>query len=93
MLAGTGTGKTFIIADLMRMLWDIQWHEGKTFSHIPLLYVTKNTILEQTNRVFKKWYNLKPNIDFDVINIEMLRSTAGQYWVKEEKYIERGNIS
>lgn len=89
-VSATGTGKTFVAADIIRKAFDRNWHEGKTFSHVPYLYITKSSILMQTNRVFENFFNLKPNIDFSVINIEQLRSKEGRYWVKEEVKIKGG---
>lgn len=86
----TGCGKTFIVADVLRMLEDIKFYENKTHSYMPMLYITKATILTQTHRVFQKYFNLKPNVDVEITNIETLRSTSGQYWLSEEKYIDKG---
>lgn len=88
-LSGTGTGKTWMAGALVRRLEDIQYHENKTWSHIPYLYVTRSTIVEQTERVLKRDFDLTVE-QMEVINIEQLRSKAGQYWVKEELYIEGG---
>jgi hypothetical protein len=90
LLSGTGTGKSFMLAGLVRRLMDAEYEVNKTFSHIPYLYVGKTTILEQIGRVFRNNYNIIPNVDVEVINIEMLRSTAGQFWVKNEVKIQGG---
>lgn len=89
-LSGTGTGKTFIVGIIDRWLIDHNYHEGKTWSHIPRLYITKTTVVEQTRRVFKKKFNIEPNVDTEIINIEMLRSKAGQLWVTEKMKVEQG---
>lgn len=90
LLSGTGTGKTFIIAALDEWLKALDWHEGRTWSHIPRLYVTKTTVVEQASRVFKNFFGIEPNVDTEIINIEQLRSSAGQLWVKEEVKIQNG---
>lgn len=90
LLSGTGTGKTFIIAALDEWLKSLNWHEGRTWSHIPRLYVTKTTVVEQASRVFKNFFGIEPNVDTEIINIEQLRSSAGQLWVKEEIKIQSG---
>lgn len=90
LLAGTGTGKTYMVAGTERRLLDLEYHNGKTFSHMPYLYVTKTTILEQTKRVFSNLYKINPLEDIEIINIEQLRSKAGQFWVKEEVRIVDG---
>jgi len=88
-LAGTGTGKTGIVGDLIRHFIDTEFHEGRTFSHIPYVYVTKASIVTQTSRVLKNAFNI--DVDMcEVINIEMLRSRAGQYWLKEEVTLDEG---
>ena len=84
LLSGTGTGKSYMLAGLVRRLMDINYEHMKTFSHIPYLYIGKTTILPQISRVFKAGYNINPNVDVEVINIEQLRSGAGEFWVKNE---------
>lgn len=81
LLAGTGTGKTYIMGALLRRLVDISWEKGKTFGPTPYLYVTKVTVVEQTKRVLKDSFGLTVRDGVEVINIEQLRSTAGQFWV------------
>ena len=89
-LAPTGTGKTFLTYGLVRRLLDCEYHEGKTWSHIPYLVLTKSTIVEQHKRVCEKFFNIHPAGDIEVTNIEALRSKAGQLWIKEELKIENG---
>ena len=91
LLAPTGVGKTFDAAALLRRLLDCNYHEGKTYSHIPYLYITKSTIIEQTVRVFENKFNIQANVDVEVINIEQLRAKAGQLWVQEKVKIVGGN--
>lgn len=88
-LSSTGTGKTFMTADLVRHLEDVSFHENKTWSHIPYLYITRATVVEQTQRVFKKFFNLGVE-QMEVINIEQLRSKAGRLWVTEGVTIIQG---
>lgn len=89
-LSGTGSGKTLMQDGLIRRLIDADYHEGKTFSHIPYLVITKATIVEQHKRVLKKWFNINPVEDMEVMNIEQLRSSKGALWVKEEVKIVEG---
>jgi len=89
-LAPTGTGKTFIVAMIERHLRDIGWSDSRTWSHIKSLYVTKATILTQTHRVFGGLFNLKPNVDTEITNIEQLRSAAGEYWLREKLVVQNG---
>lgn len=93
-LAGTGLGKTFISGGFLRRLEDISFVENedgsmKTYSHIPYLYITRATIVEQTKRVFQNLYKLTA-AEVEVINIEQLRSKAGRLWVTEKMEIVNG---
>lgn len=88
-IANTGTGKTFICGGVTRLLEDEQFHEGKTWSHIPYLYVTRASIVTQTERVLESRYNLN-KANMEVVNIEKLRSAAGRLWVTEKMEIKQG---
>lgn len=79
-----GYGKTFIVMGLARRLLDKGFHVGKTISHIPYIYITPATILEQTARVGKKYFGLNPETDFEILNIEALRSAKGKFWIREK---------
>lgn len=89
LLSSTGTGKTFMCGDVVRHLVDINFCEGKTWSHIGILQVTRATIVEQTKRVDSKTFNLDLN-DVETINIEQLRASAGRMWVKETMTVRGG---
>lgn len=90
LLSGTGTGKTFMVAATCRRLRDTSFEEGKTFSHIPYLYLTRTTVVEQAARVFNKHYKLQNEADIEIINIEQMRSKNGQFWIKSELKIING---
>lgn len=90
LLSPTGTGKTYMMAALFRILWDIGYHENKTYSHIPYLLISKSTVLEQISRALKKNYKLAPVADVEVINIEMLRSNRGKMWVLKKDEVING---
>jgi hypothetical protein len=85
-----GYGKTFIMYGLVRRLVDANWFAGKTISHIKALYITPSTIIEQSDRVGKGYFHLHDGCDYELINIEVLRSKAGKFWIKEEMHIEAG---
>lgn len=89
-LAGTGTGKTYIAGATIRRLMDVDYSEGKTLSHIPYLFISKSTIVEQTGRVMKRRFNIEPNVDMEIINIEQLRSKRGEMWLRREPIIIEG---
>jgi Type III restriction enzyme, res subunit len=89
LLAGVGTGKTFIAGALFRRLIDMQFHVGKTMTPFPYIYVTKASIVEQTKRVFQEFFSLSEE-DVIIINIEQLRASFGKMFLKEELVIEAG---
>jgi hypothetical protein len=88
-LSGTGTGKTWIAGGILCRFLDSNYHEGKTMSHIPYLYVTKASIVTQTGRVLERNFSLGIE-NLSVINIEQLRSQAGRFWLKKESTIVNG---
>lgn len=90
LLAATGTGKTFMCAGVLRRLLDVNFHQGKTFGTVRYLYVTKATVVEQTDRVFRLFYDMGIKDCVEVLNIEQLRSRAGKQWLDEISYIEDG---
>lgn len=87
---GVGIGKTYIIGAVIRRLVDIDSTKGKTYSPWPRLYVTKSTLVEQTERVFRNEFGLNTSHEVKVINIEQLRSMLGERMVRHETIIERG---
>jgi hypothetical protein len=90
LVAATGTGKTFIAGGYFRRLLDINYHEGKTMTPWPYVYVTKASIVEQTKRVFKTYFDIDPDNEVLVINIDQLRSEFGKRFVREEIKISHG---
>ncbi len=90
LIASTGAGKTFIAGATIRRMLDANFHEGKTYGCTNYLYVTKSSVVEQTKRVFRNFFNLQHPNDVEVINIEQLRSKAGQLWLKQESLIVNG---
>ena len=90
LLAPTGTGKTYMLSALFRVLMDLNYQENRTWSHIPYLVVTKSTVIEQFSRVLKGNYHLEPNADVEVINLEMLRSSQGRLWIMKDEKIVNG---
>lgn len=88
--AAVGTGKTYIIAAVIRRLLDMGFCDGKTFSPWPMLYVTKATIVEQTERVFNNQFGINTSTECRVINIEQLRASLGELMVRCETVVVRG---
>lgn len=93
LLAATGTGKTFMAGALLRRLVDSKFADGKTFGATKYLYVTRATIVEQTKRVFEKFYKLSIKDAVEVLNIEQLRSRAGAVWLNEKEVVQNGECT
>jgi hypothetical protein len=89
-LASTGTGKTFVAGAILRRLLDRNFAEGKTWGHVQFIYVTRSTVVEQTKRVFHNYFGINTATEVEVINIEQLRSRAGEMWVNRKLTIENG---
>jgi hypothetical protein len=90
LLSSTGTGKTFMAGAAMRRLVDVNFADNKTYGAVKYLYVTRSTIVEQTKRVFEKFFNLGIKDGVEILNIEQLRSRAGAVWVQEKMQIIDG---
>lgn len=89
LLSGTGTGKTWMLGALIRRMMDEDLHTGTTMSHIPYVYVTKASIVIKTERALNSQFCITVE-DTEVINIELLRSQAGAYWIKRETKVIGG---
>jgi hypothetical protein len=89
-LASTGTGKTYMQAALDRRLQDIKFADSKTWGHIKYLAITRNSVVEQTKRVLREKFEISPVIETEVINIEKLRTRAGQIWIQTKNVIVDG---
>jgi hypothetical protein len=95
-LAKTGEGKTFIVGGTLRRLEDVSFSREvmlsgmpRSMSITPYLYVTRASIVTQTERVLLNKY--KMGIDkCETINIEMLRSKAGRLWLTEQMEVQQG---
>lgn len=95
-LAKTGEGKTFIVGGTLRRLEDIHFAQQlmpsgmpRSMSVTPFLYVTRSSIVTQTERVLKNKYNMTI-AQCEVCNIEVLRSKAGRMWVTEKMEVRAG---
>jgi hypothetical protein len=89
-LASTGTGKTYMQAALDRRLQDIKFADGKTWGHIKYLAITRNSVVEQTKRVLRDKFGINPITETEVLNIEKLRTRAGQIWIDNFQTIVDG---
>ena len=90
-LASTGTGKTYMQGALDRRLQDVKFADGKTWGHIKYLAITRNSVVEQTKRVLQSKFSINPVTETEVINIEKLRTRAGQIWIDTIQTIQDGD--
>lgn len=89
-LAATGTGKTYMQGALDRRLQDAKFADGKTWGHVKYLAITRNSVVEQTKRVLQSKFGINPIIETEVLNIEKLRTRAGQMWLDTVQTIVDG---
>ena len=89
-LAATGTGKTFIKGAITRRLLDSKFVDGKTWGQTAILNVTRATVVEQDKRVLNNFFGIKHPVQCETINIEQLRSRAGQMWISCKTVIQNG---
>jgi hypothetical protein len=92
LIAATGVGKTFIAGYIIAWMKWKKFHVGKTYTPWPYVYVTKASVVEQTKRVFRQFFSLTDE-DILVINIDQLRATFGERFVREEIKVEYGEES
>lgn len=88
--AAVGTGKTFIIGAVIRRVLDSGFLDGKTFSPWPIVYITKATIVEQTERVLRQAFGIDTVNEVKVINIEQLRATFGELMLEWKTVVKHG---
>lgn len=90
LLAPVGTGKTFIVGALDARLLDYGFHNNKTISPWAYTYVTKASILAQTERVLQNKFSIHPICECRVINIEQLRSSFGSLMLDSKTIVQNG---
>jgi hypothetical protein len=89
--AATGAGKTFVLGAVIRRLIDNHWKPLEDCcSPWPIVYVTKASIVEQSRRVLERFFGIDCRTEVTVINIEQLRATFGDRFIKWETLIENG---
>lgn len=89
LLAQTGAGKTFILGSVNKNIIENLLIQN-TLSPWPIIYVTKASVVQQTEQVLEKEFGINVANDVHVINIELLRSKLGSLFVKEEVTIVQG---
>lgn len=90
LIGGTGDGKTFVMASVLANLININFHSVRSHSPWPYLVITKATAVEQTRRVFTLFPQQLETGNINIINIEMLRSSLGEMFIKEETVVISG---
>jgi len=75
--ADTGTGKTYIVASVIERLRSSGWFNGRTLSHMPAMWVTRAAVVEQTKRVCKEGFELRPE-DITITGYDQLRTKRFQ---------------
>ena len=89
--AATGAGKTYILGAVLRRLIDNKWEPFvKCISPWPIVYVTKASIVEQTQRVLRDKFGIDIVNEVIVINIEQLRANFGDMFIKWETLVQDG---
>lgn len=82
--AGVGVGKTYIFGQLLRWLYDVNFHVGPVHSLFPYIVVTKASIVTQTERVLRDKFGL-PVSNFGggvmVTNYDQLRANLGNIMI------------
>lgn len=89
--AAVGTGKTFIIGAVVRRLLDAKFLDSLAcYSPWPIVYITKASIVEQTERVLRDHFGIDIVNEVKVINIEQLRAAFGEMFVRHETIVKHG---
>lgn len=83
--SGTGTGKTFMIGDLIQQLHDSGWITQQRPTPTPVLYVTAATVVEKTIRELESFYGLQLNHEYTITNYEQLRAGFGSEYIQTKK--------
>ena len=89
-IAATGTGKTFIKFAIIRRLIDCKFEKDKTFGITNYLNITRASIVEQDKRVGTNFFSVLHPSETETVNIEQLRSRAGELWVRSRQTIIDG---
>lgn len=91
LLAQTGAGKTYILGSMLKNFIEQGWIKKlDCISPWPILYVTKATVVEQTKKVLRDEFGIDTVNTVHVINIELLRSSLGTVFVRNDIQIING---
>src|SRR6185503_8131450 len=89
--AQTGAGKTYILASVIKNLLHNDFiAKCRCISPLPIVYITKTSVVEQTKVVLKDEFGLDTVHTVHVFNIETLRSQFGKLFIKEKVNVVNG---
>lgn len=92
--AGTGTGKTFILAAMIRQMLDNKFPDTyNCLAPWPFVWITRKSVVEQTKRVARDKFGIDLSTELLVVGIEQMRSKFGELFLSEETVIHRGEES
>ena len=89
LVAQAGSGKTFAIGAVLARLIESGWHKKDTLSPWPIIYVTKASVVTQTQRVLLNDFGIRDG-EVTVVAIDQMRARFGQMFVKETMKIVEG---
>src|ERR1700743_3954550 len=90
LIAAAGSGKTYAMGAVLRRLIDAGWHKKNCMSPWPIIYVTKASVVTQTQRVLEKDFQIDTRNEVIVIAIDQLRARFGEMFVREQMKIVGG---
>lgn len=90
LVARAGDGKTYILGAVIRRLIDQGWHKENCISPWPIIYVTKASVVLQTEEVLRKDFGIDTVRECIVIGIDQLRCRFGQMFLTEKTEVECG---
>lgn len=90
LVAAPGTGKTYACGAVLRRLIDAGWHKKNCMSPWPIIYVTKASVVTQTQRVLEKDFQIDTRNEVIVIGIDQLRARFGEMFVRETMKVVSG---
>lgn len=90
LIGATGVGKTFVMGSVFKNLFAINFFAGKSVSPWPIVCITKASIVEKTKRELLKYFSIEHDNEVKVINIDQLRATFGEMYIKEETIVQHG---
>jgi hypothetical protein len=91
LLAQTGAGKTYILGSLAKNFIEHGYNiDYGITAPFPILYVTKASVVAQTEAVFRDEFGIDVVNTVKVVNIEFLRSYLGSLMVSETVEILQG---